>query len=81
LKNTALSGASRGSPAASKESCYIHLLCGEPEIAKEETALAAGHGVYVESERIEKVEQDIQTLRNDLAELIREFQEFKNRFV
>ena len=60
-----------------KESRYIHLLCGEPEIAEEETAPAAGHGVYVESERIEKVEQDIQTLRNDLAELKREFQEFK----
>jgi uncharacterized protein YceH (UPF0502 family) len=63
-----------------KESRYIHLLCGEPEIDKEETAPAAGHGVPVESERIEKVEQDIQTLRNDLAELRREFQEFKKQF-
>ncbi len=63
-----------------KESRYIHLLCGEPEIAEEETAPAAGHGVNVESERIEKVEQDIQTLRNDLAELKREFQEFKKQF-
>jgi hypothetical protein len=63
-----------------KESRYIHLLCGEPEIVKEETALTTGHGVPVESERIEKMEQDIQTLRNDLAELIREFQEFKNQF-
>jgi uncharacterized protein YceH (UPF0502 family) len=63
-----------------KESRYIHLLCGEPEIAEAETAPAAGHGIPVESERIEKVEQDLQTLRNDLAELKREFQEFKNRF-
>jgi predicted ribosome quality control (RQC) complex YloA/Tae2 family protein len=55
---------------------------GDPslEIAEVETAPATGHGVAVESERIEKVEQDIQTLRNDLAELKRELQEFKNRF-
>jgi uncharacterized protein YceH (UPF0502 family) len=63
-----------------KESRYIHLLCGEPEIAEEvETAPAAGHGVAVQSERIEKVEQDIQSLRNDLAELKRELQEFKKQ--
>jgi uncharacterized protein YceH (UPF0502 family) len=63
-----------------KESRYIHLLCGEPQIAEEETLPAAVHGADVESERIEKVEQDIQTLRNDLAELKREFQEFKKQF-
>ncbi len=62
-----------------KESRYIHLLCGEPEIAEVETALTTGHGVAMESERIEKVEEDIQTLRNDLAELKREFQEFKKQ--
>jgi uncharacterized protein YceH (UPF0502 family) len=63
-----------------KESRFIHLFCGEPEITEAETAPAAGHGIPVESERIEKAEQDLQTLRNDLAELKREFQEFKNRF-
>jgi uncharacterized protein YceH (UPF0502 family) len=63
-----------------KESRYTHLLCGEPEIAVEETAPAAGHGVPMESERIEKVEQDIETLRNDLEELKRAFQEFKKQF-
>jgi len=63
-----------------KESRYSHLLCGEPEIAEEETVPAAGHGATAESERIEKVERDIQTLRNELAELKREFQEFKKQF-
>jgi uncharacterized protein YceH (UPF0502 family) len=63
-----------------KESRYTHLLCGEPEIAEVETSLTAGHGVAVESERIEKMEQDIEALRNDLAELKRQFQEFKSRF-
>ena len=63
-----------------KESRYIYLLCGELEIAETETAMTTGHGATLKSERIEKVEHDIQTLRNDLAELIREFQEFKNRF-
>ncbi len=65
--------------AGRKESRYIHLLCGEPEIAEVETALTTGHGVAMESERIEKVEQDIKTLRNDLAELKREFQDFKKQ--
>ena len=63
-----------------KESRYTHLLCGEPEIDGEAAAPAAGQGVPVESERIEKVEQDIQTLRNELAELKRELQEFKKQF-
>ena len=63
-----------------KESRYTHLLCGEPQIDKEETAPADENGVPVESERIQKVEQDIQTLRNELAELRREFQEFKKQF-
>jgi uncharacterized protein YceH (UPF0502 family) len=62
-----------------KESRYIHLLCGEPEIADVDMALTTGHGVAMESERIEKVEQDIQTLQNDLAELKRELQEFKKQ--
>jgi uncharacterized protein YceH (UPF0502 family) len=63
-----------------KESRYSHLLCGEPQIAEEETAIVAGHGVIADSERFEKVERDIQTLRNDLAALTREFQEFKQQF-
>jgi len=63
-----------------KESRYIHLLCGEPQIAEEETAPAAGPGVTAESERIEKVEQDIRTLRNELVKLKRAFQEFKQQF-
>jgi hypothetical protein len=63
-----------------KESRYIHLLGGKPEIDKDETAPAAGHDVPVEPERIEKVEQDIRTLKNDMAELKREFQEFKKQF-
>jgi uncharacterized protein YceH (UPF0502 family) len=62
-----------------KESRYSHLLCGEPEIVKVETAPSAGHGVPTESGRIEKVEQDIQTLRNELAELKKELQEFKKQ--
>ncbi len=62
-----------------KESRYSQLLCGEPEIVEVETAPSARHGVTTESGRIEKVEQDIQTLRNELAELKRELQEFKKK--
>jgi len=44
-----------------------------------ETMVTFGLGVAMGSDRIEKVEQDIHTLRNDLAELKREFQEFKKQ--
>jgi len=63
-----------------KESRYIHLLCSDPPIDREEAAVVAGHDVSAESERVAKVEQDIQALRNDLAELKREFNEFKKQF-
>ena len=63
-----------------KESRYTHLLSGELEIDTKETVLSDGHGLPVESERIEKVERDIQTLRNDLAELKKEFHAFKKQF-
>ena len=63
-----------------KESRYIHLLSGDLEFDKEETMPAAGHDFPVESKRIEKVEQDIQSLRNDLTELKREFHAFKKQF-
>ena len=63
-----------------KESRYIQLLSGELEIDKEETVPVAGHDLPVESERIEKVEQEIRSLRNDFAELKREFHAFKKQF-
>jgi uncharacterized protein YceH (UPF0502 family) len=63
-----------------KESRYSHLLCGEPQIAEEETAIVVGHGVIADSERMEKVEQDIQTLRDELAALKTAFMEFKQQF-
>ncbi|MFZ0727136.1 MAG: hypothetical protein WAM61_15225 [Desulfobacterales bacterium] len=40
----------------------------------------AGHDVSAEPERIAKIEQDIQALGNELAELKREFNEFKKQF-
>lgn len=63
-----------------KESRYSHLLCGEPPIDEEEAAAGAGQEVSAESERIAKIEQDIQNLRNDVAELKREFDKFKKQF-
>ena len=63
-----------------KESRYSHLLSGEPLIDTEEAAADAGYNVSTESEPIAKIEQDIQTLRNDLEELKREFNAFKKQF-
>jgi len=63
-----------------KESRYSHLLCGEPQQIKEETVAGAGHDFSAEPERIARVEQDIQALRNDVAELKREFIAFKKQF-
>jgi len=63
-----------------KESRYSHFLCGEAPIDREETAAGAGQEVSAESERITKIEQDIQALGNALAELKREFIAFKEQF-
>jgi len=66
--------------AGRKEPRYVHLLCGEPPIDKEETSSDAGRDIPAESERMAKIEQDIQALRNDLVELKREFIAFKKQF-
>ena len=59
-----------------KESRYIHLLSGEPELndkeSKEEIKPA-------ESDRILKLEEQLELLRNDLEELKKSFEEFKSQ--
>jgi len=63
-----------------KEARYTHLLCGQPEISAEKTAPVPLPGAGPDTGRLEKIEQDIEALRNDLEELKRAFKEFVNQF-
>ncbi len=63
-----------------KESRFIHLLAAEPELLEKEPVLIAGSVAGPESEHDEKIEREIEALRNDLENLKRDFLEFKKRF-
>jgi uncharacterized protein len=63
-----------------KESRYTHLLCGEPETVVEEAAPVVGSHMDDRSERMDRIEEDIEALRNDLYELKSAFSEFKKLF-
>jgi hypothetical protein len=63
-----------------KESRFIHLLAAEPELQEIEPVLMAGSVAGPESEHDEKIEREIEALRNDLENLKRDFLEFKKRF-
>ena len=63
-----------------KESRYTHLLCGEPEITDEKMVSEAMPGAVADTERLEKIEQDMAALRSDLEELKRAFKEFVDQF-
>lgn len=63
-----------------KESRYTHLFCGQPEIVEAGTAPVPVSGAGPDTDRLEKIEQDIASLRNDLEDLKRAFKEFVNQF-
>ena len=62
-----------------KESRYAHLLTGEPELP-EPTAEAATLEVRAENERIAHLESEVASLQLALAELRREFGDFRRQF-
>ena len=65
-----------------KESRYAHLLGGEPENVEPATAApeAATVQVRAENERLAVLEQEVNTLRTELAELRAAFLDFKRQF-
>ena len=63
-----------------KEPRYAHLLCGEvkiDEIAATATPEKARLVVQAENERIEKLETEVASLRQELATLQAQFAEFR----
>jgi uncharacterized protein YceH (UPF0502 family) len=66
-----------------KESRYAHLLAGEPEPAAEENVPppeAARLRVMAENERMAKLEEEVVSLRGEVAELRRMVEDFKAQF-
>jgi len=66
-----------------KETRFIHLLCGEPEIEILERRLAPEASVLQvrsENERIEALEELVQTLQQQVSELKARFEDFKSQF-
>lgn len=62
-----------------KESRYVQLLSGEPA-ATEESLPAVADEAAPEAERIDKIEHEIATLRGELEDLKKIFEEFKREF-
>jgi uncharacterized protein YceH (UPF0502 family) len=64
-----------------KDARYAHLLCGEEHLAvmAEAAARPAGGG-NAGGERIEKLEQEVESLRTELAEFKETFEEFRKQF-
>ena len=66
-----------------KEARFAHLLSGEPNIeafAEAEAATSAGRRRSGDSERVEKLEQDVVTLTAEVHRLQQQFEEFKKQF-
>jgi uncharacterized protein len=68
-----------------KEPRHAHLLCGEPEVADaaevgEERVEAAVIAVRADSERLERLEAEVQTLKAELEVVRAELARFKQQF-
>ena len=66
-----------------KESRFMHLLSGEPEV-EQEGAVPAGSAILVRSrgadERIVALTEEVSELRRELQELKQAFSDFKDQF-
>jgi uncharacterized protein YceH (UPF0502 family) len=69
--------------AGRKESRYMHLLSGEPEVTGTEPAVpeeSARQEVRAENERIARLEEDLSKLRKDFDTFMHEYKSFKSQF-
>jgi uncharacterized protein YceH (UPF0502 family) len=69
--------------AGRKEARYAHLLSGPPVVEEEaeaQTASAAPRARGGESERVARLEAEVERLSGELAELRRQFDEFRQQF-
>ena len=66
-----------------KEPRFAHLLAGEPEVAAEEgepPVEAATVAVRAENERLDRLEDEVRDLRQEVESLSRELQSFREQF-
>lgn len=63
-----------------KEARYAHLLSGDIEIEEADIAEPAVIEVRADNERVDKLETEVQTLREELNALKEQFAEFKKQF-
>ncbi|MEN8262214.1 MAG: YceH family protein [Nitrospirota bacterium] len=66
-----------------KESRFMHLLSGEPDITESPGSLpqeTATQQVRAENERIVKLEEEVEALRKELGTLQKEFNDLKSQF-
>jgi uncharacterized protein len=72
--------------AGTKESRYVHLMCGDVEdLAGREAAVVARESVSVrggaaDGERMARLENDVAALKNEIAELKQRFAQFRKQF-
>jgi uncharacterized protein YceH (UPF0502 family) len=71
--------------AGRKEARYAHLLSGQPAFDEEDEALpapaaAAPRARGGESERVARLEAEVERLGGELAEMRRQFEEFRRQF-
>jgi hypothetical protein len=65
--------------AGQKEIRYAHLLCGEIDVENYvPERVAAAH--HADNERVSNLEQEVETLKSELANLRQKFEEFKKQF-
>ncbi len=64
--------------AGQKEARYAHLLCGE--VTSYQPPEKVSRNNSADNERIEKLEQEVTTLKNDLNEFKQNFEEFRKQF-
>jgi hypothetical protein len=62
-----------------KELRYLHLFCGDVEVAGSEPTANLATGV-AENERIARLEEEVVTLRTELAEVKQQLAEFRKQF-
>ena len=71
--------------AGRKEARYAHLLSGQPALDEEDeaqpaAAAAAPRGRAGESERVARLEAEVERLSGELSEMRRQFEEFRKQF-
>ncbi|HEY7095230.1 MAG TPA: YceH family protein [Terriglobales bacterium] len=62
-----------------KESRYVHLLCGDVEVA-EAVPHAALHPISNDDDRVAKLEEEVSIMRREIAELKEQFAGFRKQF-